>query len=393
MADIFVSYAREDIARAARIGEFLAARGFSVWWDRELTAGDRFATVVQDALAQAKAVVVLWSKNSVDSHWVHAEASEALERNILIPVILDAATPPLEFRKIHSLSFDDWILDPANPAGEELIRALSRRVGASGPVGLADLSDTIVSRLGSRLLSAKTSFELREGLFELERFLASNPFHTQARMLQERFKVALASESTAHQARQVGVDATLRRAPARSGSVFRRYATAATVLLTIAISSVIGLNVLKEKPLQESIEESKDDLSKPQPTTDPSDQESSKPPPVLPPSPARPPVPVQPKAKPVPQPKQPPSNPQLVVPIEPPVSEGVRSIIRIAARHRERGDYGAALAALERGRQIDPSDAEIRAEIERTKRACNAEKRLGRSELVCEAVLPKEPLK
>ena len=248
MADIFVSYAREDIERAARIGEFLAARGFSVWWDRELTAGDRFATVVQDALAQAKAVVVLWSKNSVDSHWVHAEASEALERNILIPVILDAATPPLEFRKIHSLSFDDWILDPANPAGEELIRALSRRVGASGPVGLTDLSDTIVSRLGSRLLSAKTSFELREGLFELERFLASNPFHTQARMLQERYKVALASELTAHQARQVGVDATLRRAPERSGSVFRRYATAATVLLTIAISSFIGLNVLKENP-------------------------------------------------------------------------------------------------------------------------------------------------
>ena len=238
MADIFVSYAREDIERAARIGEFLAARGFSVWWDRELTAGDRFATVVQDALAQAKAVVVLWSKNSVDSHWVHAEASEALERNILIPVILDAATPPLEFRKIHSLSFDDWILDPANPAGEELIRALSRRVGASGPVGLTDLSDTIVSRLGSRLLSAKTSFELREGLFELERFLASNPFHTQARMLQERFKVALASEFNS--APRCG-------APARSRSVFRRYATAATVLLTIAISSFIGLNVLKEK--------------------------------------------------------------------------------------------------------------------------------------------------
>ena len=245
MADIFVSYAREDIERAARIGEFLAARGFSVWWDRELTAGDRFATVVQDALAQAKAVVVLWSKNSVDSHWVHAEASEALERNILIPVILDAATPPLEFRKIHSLSFDDWILDPANPAGEELIRALSRRVGASGPVGLTDLSETIVSRLGSRLLSAKTSFELREGLFELERFLASNPFHTQARMLQERYNAALASESAAYPTHphydRVG-------APARSGSIFRRYATAATVLLTIAISSFIGLNVLKEKP-------------------------------------------------------------------------------------------------------------------------------------------------
>ena len=60
--------------------------------------------------------------------------------------------------KFTRLVFDDWILDPANPAGEELIRALSRRVGASGPVGLTDLSETIVSRLGSRLLSAENFF-------------------------------------------------------------------------------------------------------------------------------------------------------------------------------------------------------------------------------------------
>jgi hypothetical protein len=147
MADIFVSYAREDMERAARIGEFLAARGFNVWWDRELTAGDRFSTVIQDALSTAQVVVVLWSKHSVNSHWVHAEASEAFDRNILVPLIFDAAIPPLEFRKLHSLSFNDWMLDPADPAGEDLIRALSRRVGASRPVGLTDSSETIVSRL------------------------------------------------------------------------------------------------------------------------------------------------------------------------------------------------------------------------------------------------------
>ena len=388
MADIFVSYAREDLERAARIGEFLAARGFNVWWDRELTAGDRFSTVIQDALSTAQVVVVLWSKHSINSHWVHAEASEAFDRNILVPLIFDAAIPPLEFRKLHSLSFNGWMLDPADPAGEELIRALSRRVGAIRPVGLIDSSETIVSRLGSQLLSAKTSFELREGLFELERFLASNPFHTQARMLQERYNAALASESAAYP-RHSHYDRV--GAPARSSSVFRRYATAATVLLTIAISSVIGLNVLKEKPPQEIIKESKDDLSKPQPTTDPSDQESSESLPVLRPSPAPPPV--QPKAKPVPQPKQPPSKPQLVVPVEPRVSEGVRSFIKIAAAHRERGDYSAALAALEKAREIDPSDAEIRAEIERTRSACNAEKRLGRSELVCESIPAKDPPK
>ena len=71
----------------------------------------------------------------------------------------------------------------------------------------------------------------------------------------------------------------------------------------------------------------------------------------------------------------------------------VRSFIQIAAAHRERGDYSAALAALEKAREIDPSDPAILKETERTKTACNTEKRLGRSELVCEAVLPKEPLK
>jgi hypothetical protein len=59
MANIFVSYAREDIKRAARIAEFLTSRGFRVWWDRELAAGDRFSTVIQDALAKAQVVIVL----------------------------------------------------------------------------------------------------------------------------------------------------------------------------------------------------------------------------------------------------------------------------------------------------------------------------------------------
>jgi hypothetical protein len=84
--------------------------------------------------------------------------------------------------------------------------------------------------------------------------------------------------------------------------------------------------------------------------------------------------------------------PQLSIP-ERRVFPGVRSFIQKAAAHRARGDYRAALAALEKAREIDPSDAEIRAEIEKTRRACNAEKRLGRSDLVCDPIPPKEPPK
>ena len=50
---------------------------------------------------------------------------------------------------------------------------------------------------------------------------------------------------------------------------------------------------------------------------------------------------------------------------------------------RIQGNYAAALADLERARRIDPASAEIAAEIEQTRRACNAERKLGRKDLEC----------
>ena len=37
MADVFISYARQDRVQAAMIGEFLTGHGFSVWWIKTLT--------------------------------------------------------------------------------------------------------------------------------------------------------------------------------------------------------------------------------------------------------------------------------------------------------------------------------------------------------------------
>ena len=39
MADVFISYARGDRSFAQAMATELAAAGFSVWWDRELSAG------------------------------------------------------------------------------------------------------------------------------------------------------------------------------------------------------------------------------------------------------------------------------------------------------------------------------------------------------------------
>jgi len=42
MADIFISYASEDRQRAGALAETLGARGWSVWWDREIPLGQSF---------------------------------------------------------------------------------------------------------------------------------------------------------------------------------------------------------------------------------------------------------------------------------------------------------------------------------------------------------------
>ena len=61
MADVFISYAREDRPFAARLAHRLEAGGRSVWWDREILPGKDFAELIAAELARAKAVVVIWS--------------------------------------------------------------------------------------------------------------------------------------------------------------------------------------------------------------------------------------------------------------------------------------------------------------------------------------------
>ena len=77
MPDVFLSYSRDDQAIARRFATALERAGFSVWWDQTLIAGEAFDEATERALEGASAVVVLWSKKSVASRWVRAEATQA----------------------------------------------------------------------------------------------------------------------------------------------------------------------------------------------------------------------------------------------------------------------------------------------------------------------------
>ena len=123
---VFFSYSREDQPQAVPIIRQLEAAGFVVWWDGLLEGGERFSRATEDALNRAKAVVVLWSKVSVQSHWVHDEATRGRDRGVLVPLSLDGTEPPLGFGQFQVISLAASKVGPHDAQ----IRRLNRAVAA-----------------------------------------------------------------------------------------------------------------------------------------------------------------------------------------------------------------------------------------------------------------------
>lgn len=129
MADIFISYARADRDRIEKLAAALEAEGYSVWWDRELTGGEEFATEIERELEIAGLVIAAWSKESANSHWVRDEATAAREQGKLVPIQLDAELPPIGFRQVHAVSFAHSSFSRESSAFEGLLRAIGKYLG------------------------------------------------------------------------------------------------------------------------------------------------------------------------------------------------------------------------------------------------------------------------
>ena len=106
MASVFLSYDREDAARARPIAAALEKSGHSVWWDRHIKGGAQYSDEIDKALKRADAVVVLWSERSVKSAWVRDEAAAGRDSGRLVPVRLDHSDAPLGFRQYQAVDFN-----------------------------------------------------------------------------------------------------------------------------------------------------------------------------------------------------------------------------------------------------------------------------------------------
>lgn len=103
----------------------LEAAGYSVWWDGLLEPGERFSRTTEDALERAKAVIVLWSKTSTASHWVHDEATRGRDRRCLVPISIDGCEAPLGFRQFQVIDVSKAKPVAHAPAYQAVLRAVA----------------------------------------------------------------------------------------------------------------------------------------------------------------------------------------------------------------------------------------------------------------------------
>jgi hypothetical protein len=129
--DIFISYASADRPRVKPLVDALQQQGWSVWWDRTIRAGRTFDRVIEAALKDARCVIVLWSRTSIESDWVRTEADEAKRRGILVPALIDDVEIPLAFRRIQAANLVGWSGALPSAQFDELALAVSEVLSSS----------------------------------------------------------------------------------------------------------------------------------------------------------------------------------------------------------------------------------------------------------------------
>lgn len=130
-ADVFISYASENRAKAAAVAQALEADGLSVWWDIELRGGAQYESVIGRALDSSACVVVLWSQAAANSDWVTAESQRAFSAKKVVPVRLDDRSLPLSLSMFQAPSLAAWDGTAGSSAFAELREAIVKHLGRS----------------------------------------------------------------------------------------------------------------------------------------------------------------------------------------------------------------------------------------------------------------------
>jgi formylglycine-generating enzyme len=133
MSDIFLSYDHRDFDRVKVLVAALQTHGWTVFFDREIPAGKTWRQFIGKEIDECRCMVVVWSINSINSHWVCEEADIGLKRKILVPLILDQVMPPLGFGSIQAASLVGWQGKAGSSGYLALCKAVTEHIGSGLP--------------------------------------------------------------------------------------------------------------------------------------------------------------------------------------------------------------------------------------------------------------------
>lgn len=130
MADVFVSYKREERVAVERIAQTLRGLGVSVWFDASMSAGETFSDEIDREAHAAKAILVCWSPTARDSQWVKSEALIGFEKSKLAACYVagpDGFYPPTPFNSLHAEDLRAWLTSPSD--AHSGWKSILRRIG------------------------------------------------------------------------------------------------------------------------------------------------------------------------------------------------------------------------------------------------------------------------
>jgi hypothetical protein len=126
MSNIFISYKREQRDWVRQLVTLLESYGLTVWWDPKIEVGEEYFKVINKIITDVDCIVVIWSHDSVDSPWVIGEASVGMERNNMIPILLDDVSPPIPFNILQSANLVNWNGEKEHEGIKHLITSIQK---------------------------------------------------------------------------------------------------------------------------------------------------------------------------------------------------------------------------------------------------------------------------
>lgn len=142
MANVFISYKKEERDRAGLISVALEQLLVTTWLDAQLSPGKSFTEEIREELDRCDAQIVCWSRSAMTSEWVRGEAEIGRQRSILIPVFIEKCDLLPPFNMLHAEDLSQWTGDPNHPGWQSVLRRLGLLLNRTG---LAELPRLIAS--------------------------------------------------------------------------------------------------------------------------------------------------------------------------------------------------------------------------------------------------------